>query len=119
MKSASQIRRSAPSASSHEVRRRMRATKQRDTPAELALRSALHRRGFRYRIQRRPVPDVRSRADIVFGPAKVAVFVDGCFWHGCPAHATWPRTNAKWWREKIDSNRRRDRATDEALLRAG
>ncbi len=87
----------------------MQATSQEDTPAELALRRELHRRGLRYRVHRRPVPGIRSHADIVFPRERVAVFVDGCFWHGCPEHGTWPATNAAWWREKIEANRSRDR----------
>jgi DNA mismatch endonuclease (patch repair protein) len=63
--------------------------------------------------------DRRRRADIVFGPAKVAVFVDGCFWHGCPEHATWPKANEDYWREKIETNRLRDRDTDERLRTLG
>jgi DNA mismatch endonuclease (patch repair protein) len=62
---------------------------------------------------------MRSRADIVFPTARVAVYVNGCFWHGCPQHATWPKANEGWWREKIEANIRRDRATDEALIAAG
>jgi DNA mismatch endonuclease (patch repair protein) len=56
---------------------------------------------------------------VLFGPAKVAVFVDGCFWHGCPEHATWPKNNAEFWRTKIEGNRRRDRDTDARLASAG
>jgi DNA mismatch endonuclease (patch repair protein) len=97
----------------------MQATRQRDTPAEVALRSALHRLGLRFRVQRRPVTGLKRRADVVFAPARVAVFVDGCFWHGCPEHATWPKTNAAWWREKIEGNRRRDADTDARLAAAG
>lgn len=97
----------------------MQATRQRDTPAEVALRSALHRLGLRFRVQRRPVAGLKRRADIVFAPARVAVFVDGCFWHGCPEHATWPKKNALWWREKIEGNRRRDADTDARLEAAG
>lgn len=62
---------------------------------------------------------VRKRADLVFAPARVAVFVDGCFWHGCPDHGTWPRTHASWWRAKIGANRRRDLDTDDFLVRSG
>src|SRR5438034_877765 len=109
---------SAPPASSADVRRRMQATRQRDTPAEVALRSALHRLGLRFRVQRRPIAGLSRRADIVFSTARVAIFVDGCFWHGCPEHATWPKKNARWWREKIEGNRRRDADTD-AQLEAG
>jgi DNA mismatch endonuclease (patch repair protein) len=97
----------------------MRATRQRDTPLELALRSELHRRGLRYFVDRAPIQGWRRRADIVFPRAKLAVFVDGCFWHGCPEHGTWPKANADWWREKIQANVRRDRDTDDRLGAAG
>lgn len=95
----------------------MSRQKARDTGVELALRRALHALGLRYRVHRRPIAAVRREADVVFTRAKVAVFVDGCFWHGCPEHATWPKTNADFWRAKIEGNRRRDRDTD-ARLRA-
>jgi DNA mismatch endonuclease (patch repair protein) len=61
---------------------------------------------------------MRSRADIVFGPAKVAVFVDGCFWHSCPEHQTAPKNNQQWWKDKLDANVARDRRVDEELRRA-
>lgn len=95
----------------------MAATRQRDTPPELALRSHLHRRGLRYRVDY-PVLG-RRRADVVFSRARVAVFVDGCFWHGCPKHGTWPKANADWWENKIKANQARDRDTDEKLGAAG
>jgi DNA mismatch endonuclease (patch repair protein) len=97
-----------PSASSKEVRRRMRATRQRDTPGEIAIRSLVHREGLRFRVDCRPVPDLQTRADLVFASAQVAVFVDSCFWHGCPTHGTWPKTNGAWWKQKIESNQERD-----------
>jgi len=81
----------------------------------MALRRALHAQGLRYRVDRPVVPGQRTRADIVFSGKKVAIFVDGCFWHGCPAHATAPKRNAAWWRNKIVYNRRRDDAADAAL----
>jgi len=96
----------------------MQRQRRRDTVPELALRSLLHRRGFRYRVDA-PLPGLRRRADLLFPGARVAVFVDGCFWHGCPDHGTWPRQNAPWWREKIESNQRRDRDTDERLRANG
>jgi DNA mismatch endonuclease, patch repair protein len=65
------------------------------------------------------VPTIRSTPDIVFGPAHVAVYVDGCFWHSCPDHATQPAANADWWRRKLDGNVARDRRTNEALIAAG
>jgi DNA mismatch endonuclease (patch repair protein) len=70
-------------------------------------------------VDRAVFKDRRRRADVVFGPARVVVFVDGCFWHGCPEHATWPAANADYWREKIESNRARDRDTDLRLAAEG
>ncbi|WP_422522655.1 very short patch repair endonuclease [Streptomyces sp. 5.8] len=102
-----------------DVRARMSRQKSRNTQVEVALRSALHASGLRYRVHRRPVKGVRREADIVFGPSRVAVFVDGCFWHGCPEHATWPKRNAEFWRSKIEGNRARDVDTDTRLMEAG
>lgn len=93
----------------------MRATGQRDTSAEMRIRSALHRRGWRYHVDTRPEPDLRTRADLVFRSRRVAVFVDGCYWHGCPAHYKTPGTRGEWWDEKIQANRVRDRAATRAL----
>ena len=101
----------APAASSEFVARRMRNTPTRDTPAELALRRALHSLGIRFRVDIRPEPTLRRRADVIFTRWKVAVFVDGCFWHGCPSHGTRPRTNADWWRDKLQATIDRDRDT--------
>jgi len=97
----------------------MAATRQRDTPAELALRRILHARGFRYRVDRQVLKGRRRRADIVFPTERVAVFVDGCFWHGCPEHGTLPKANRDWWTEKLRANRARDRDTNEELEAAG
>lgn len=91
----------------------------RDTRPELLLRRRLHALGLRYTVHRRPVPNVRRTADIVFSRARVAVFVDGCFWHGCPEHATAPKTNAEWWTTKLARNVERDRETDALLAAAG
>ncbi len=93
----------------------MRRTGRRDTRPEIALRSVLHRRGLRFRVDRAVLPDRRRRADIVFGPLRVAIFVDGCFWHGCPEHGSWPKANSEFWRDKIETNRRRDEDTNERL----
>jgi len=98
---------------------RMRANRSRDTKPELSLRSELHRRGLRFRVDLKPEASLRTRADIVFTRARVAVFVDGCFWHGCPEHGTSPRANARFWREKIASNKKRDDRATEDLQRLG
>lgn len=97
----------------------MKATRRRDTAAELAIRRALHSRGLRYRVDREVLPEVRRRADIVFVGAKVAVFVDGCFWHCCPIHQTYPKANASWWATKLQANRQRDIDTNGQLRKAG
>ena len=96
----------------------MRSQRQRDTAAETALRSLLHRHGLRFRVHY-ALPGLRRRADIAFPRLRIAVFADGCFWHGCPEHGTWPKQNADWWREKIEGNRRRDADTDSRLEAQG
>lgn len=101
------------------VRRVMQGNRGRDTQPELAVRRILHRAGFRYRVDMRPVQDLPRRADIVFTRRRVAVFIDGCFWHGCPAHYRPAQVNAKRWQEKIDGNRRRDRDTNQRLVEEG
>jgi DNA mismatch endonuclease, patch repair protein len=97
----------------------MRATGRRDTPIERQIRSLLHRAGLRFRVDVSPLAVLRSRADIVFRRSRVAVYVDGCFWHGCPTHGTWPKANATWWRAKIEANRRRDVAITAELISSG
>lgn len=109
--------RKASWASSEGVRRSMSANRGRDTSPEVALRSALHRRGLRFFKHQRPLPGVRCEVDVMFPSARVAVFIDGCFWHGCPDHATRPVTNAEWWNAKLDANLSRDQR-NRALLRA-
>jgi DNA mismatch endonuclease (patch repair protein) len=107
-------------ASSPGSRAVMRANRGRDTRPELALRSAVHALGLRYRVAGRPLPAVRRTADLVFPRAKVAVFLDGCFWHGCPEHhrkAT--GATAEFWVAKIDGNKQRDADTDQRLRDAG
>lgn len=91
----------------------------KDTAPELALRRELHRRGLRYRVER-PLPGLpRRRADIVFSRKRVAVFVDGCFWHACPVHGTWPSRNDTWWITKLRRNVERDAETDAHLESLG
>lgn len=95
------------------------ANRRRDTQPELRIRSALHRRGLRFRVDTAPLKGVRRRADIVLTRVHVAVFIDGCFWHGCPEHFIPPKTNADYWRQKIQRNRDRDNETDRILADAG
>jgi DNA mismatch endonuclease, patch repair protein len=97
----------------------MRANKGRDTRPELILRSAVHALGMRYRVGIRPVPQVRRTADIVFTRAKIAVFMDGCFWHGCPEHHRPAKKNSAFWEAKIQGNKTRDTDTDIRLREAG
>ena len=87
----------------------MRSNKGRDTAPELALRRAVHARGLRYRVSARPLREIRRTADLVFTRARVAVFLDGCFWHGCPIHHTVAATNAGFWADKVETNRRREK----------
>jgi len=97
----------------------MRTTRRRDTACELELRRALHALGLRYFVDR-PLPCApRRRADILFPTNRLAVFVDGCFWHGCPIHRTEPKSNRDWWRTKLDTNIARDRDTDQSLVEGG
>ena len=105
--------------SSHEASRRMARVPQKGTKAELGLRRILHSRGLRYRLHVTVLTKPRRVADIVFSSAHVAIFVDGCFWHGCPEHASWPKSNANFWREKIEANRVRDADTDQRLSALG
>lgn len=98
---------------------RMSRQRTRDTAPEIALRRELHRRGMRFFVDRAPLPGLRRRADLVFPRRRVAIYVDGCFWHRCPQHATDPRRNGEWWADKLAGNVARDRATDSALGEAG
>lgn len=85
----------------------------------MAVRRAAHAAGLRFRVDHRPIPDLNRRADLVFTRAKVAVFVDGCFWHGCPTHHTVAKSNAQFWAQKVARNRERDAETDRLLSNAG
>lgn len=108
--------RSSPGGS---LSRKMSTLARRDTLPELALRRELHRRGMRFRVQLKVPGNNRRTIDIALTRARLAVYVDGCFWHGCPEHHHRPRTNAEWWDWKIGRNRERDRSTDADLLSAG
>jgi DNA mismatch endonuclease (patch repair protein) len=108
-----------PGSSSAGVSARMARARRRDTAPEVALRRELHARGLRYRVAY-PIPGQRRRTiDIAFTRAKVAVFVDGCFWHGCTEHGTKPRSNSAWWQEKLAANVARDADTDRVLADLG
>ena len=98
----------------------MRANRGRDTGPEMRVRRLLHGLGLRYRVDLAPLPGSRRRrADVVFTRARVAVFIDGCFWHGCPEHCRPPRTNADFWRSKLLRNQERDAETDALLVAEG
>ncbi|AWS47058.1 very short patch repair endonuclease [Streptosporangium sp. 'caverna'] len=101
------------------VRKSMQGNRGRDTKPELALRRAAHALGLRYRVSVRPLPNLRCTADMVFTRAKVAVFMDGCFWHGCPEHHTKSATNAEYWAEKFRKNRELDAKNNRVLAEAG
>ena len=94
----------------------MAKVRQKGTGAEVALRRELYRRGMRYRVDYEVMKKPRRVADVAFPGLKIAIFVDGCFWHGCPEHATWPKQNAEFWRQKIEANRIRDADTNSRLL---
>lgn len=97
--------------------RRMLANRRRDTTPEVAVRRALHARGLRFRVDYPVLP--RRRADIVFRKLRIAVFIDGCFWHACPDHRTAAKSNASYWADKLETNARRDRDTNERLVEEG
>ena len=115
------IVRDAPGPSSAAAQRTMHGNRRRDSSPERRLRSALHAAGMRFRVDLPiSVPDRRPiRPDVVFTRARVVVFVDGCFWHGCPEHGRPPRTNSRYWGAKIAINRTRDRDQTVALEEAG
>lgn len=99
----------------------MRSNKRRDTALELAMRSALHRAGFRFRVDL-PILVAGARTvrpDVVFTKQRIAIFIDGCFWHGCPVHGTTPATNQAYWGPKIEENRQRDARNTRELAADG
>lgn len=108
-----------PTPSSEAALKRMQSAKPRDTAPEKALRSALHSKGLRFRIDQKIIKKLNRKADIVFRSAKVAVLVDGCFWHGCPFHGTRAKANAEFWKNKIAHNQARDLDTNVQFKKAG
>ena len=108
-----------PGSTSSAMSHRLSHQPRRDTKPELRVRRRLHALGYRFRVAY-PVPGLTRRTiDIAFPRQRVALFIDGCFWHGCPDHGTSPVGNANWWVTKITTNQRRDRDTGEHLVRAG
>lgn len=99
-----------------QVSRTMKRVRQKGTKPEKALSSELFRRGMRYRVNYKNVP---GSPDMAFTRAKIAVFLDGCFWHACPLHGSVPKNNRKWWEAKLERNVARDRKTDLALEELG
>jgi len=97
----------------------MQANRSRDTRPEIAVRHLLHAAGLRYRVAYRPIPGLRRTADVVFTRSRVALFIDGCFWHSCPEHGRDPVTNSGYWTPKLRTNRERDIQTNELLREAG
>jgi DNA mismatch endonuclease (patch repair protein) len=97
----------------------MAATRGTNNRTDRLIRSSLYRQGLRFRIQRRLLPGSTRTVDIVFPRARLAVFIDGCFWHGCPVHGTQAKANRDWWRQKISQNQARDRDTNRRLRKLG
>lgn len=110
---------SHPGSSSPALSARMSTAKRRDTAPEMLLRRELHRRSLRYRVVTKVPGNNRRTIDIAFPRQRLAVFVDGCFWHSCPEHGTQPSTNSGWWTTKLKANRDRDADTDRLLAEAG
>lgn len=100
-------------------RRTMQGIRSRDTRPELLIRRAVFARGLRYRVDSRPLSGLNRRADLVFARAKVAVFVHGCFWHGCPKHYIAPSQNREYWASKVRTNQKRDSETSSVLKASG
>ncbi|WP_438388728.1 very short patch repair endonuclease [Actinopolyspora saharensis] len=109
-----------PPASSAATATVMRRTGRRDTGPELRLRKTLHRRGLRFLVDVAvPGGNRRSRVDVLLRGPRIAVFVDGCFWHSCPEHGLLPKSNREWWRRKLEGVVRRDQDTDAEITAAG
>lgn len=104
-----------PAAKNPAISKQMSRMPRENSKPELNLRRALHKRGLRYRIH----SQLPGRPDISFGRARLAIFVDGCFWHACPEHGVLPKNNREWWRQKLESNVTRDRRKDQELAELG
>lgn len=110
---------SPPTPPSSAVRKRMQKQKTSGTACELAVRSILHRNGVRFRVDFKPIATMRTRVDIGWKNVKLAVFIDGCFWHKCPEHFTPPKSNSDWWQKKLESNFERDGRITQELTSHG
>ena len=108
--------RRAPVPLSAAVSAQMQRMPRSSTGPEILIRRELHRRGLRFRVNHRQLP---GRPDIAFTAARIAVFVDGCFWHSCPDHGIFPKNNRDWWQEKLARNVERDREKDTQLEKMG
>lgn len=97
----------------------MKQARRADTKPEATIRRLVFARGLRYRKDYKPAKGLKTRADIAFIGPRVIVYINGCLWHGCPQHATWPKKNAAWWREKIEANMARDARIDQELVKHG
>jgi DNA mismatch endonuclease (patch repair protein) len=106
-------------ATSPATRKAMQANRRRDTAPEMAIRRLVHASGLRYRVDARPLTAARHTADMIFTRAQVAVFIDGCWWHGCAEHYRPPASNTAYWADKVTRNRERDQLANEALTAAG
>jgi DNA mismatch endonuclease, patch repair protein len=109
-------RREKPAPLNETVSRQMQKMRRSSTRPETLIRRELHRRGLRFRVNYRSLP---GRPDVVFTSARIAIFVDGCFWHACPEHFVMPKNNREWWREKLEQNVARDRRKDQQLDELG
>lgn len=109
----------APAPTTAAVRAVMQGNRGSDTRPEVALRSALHRQGLRFKKHSKPLATLRCLADIVFPREQVVVFLDGCFWHSCPMHGHTPRANSEYWVAKLSANSARDRRNGALLTAAG
>ncbi|GAA1899049.1 very short patch repair endonuclease [Williamsia serinedens] len=101
------------------VRRQMSSQKTSGTSIEVEVRRRLHAMGFRFRVDQKLLSDHRFRGDLSWRGRRLVVFLDGCFWHGCPSHGNLPKRNSDWWRRKFDANRERDRKVDSLLAERG
>lgn len=108
-----------PQPLSHTVQNRLRNQRTTGTDPEMAIRRLSHAQGLRYRVNARPERDLRVKPDMIFTRQRLAVFIDGCFWHGCPTHFIPPTNNAEWWASKINANIARDQASREQLRSRG